>query len=188
MGSIPGEAVMGVVGPQFVAGTAALAFLLTAEAAASTGAVCESALVYIARVRNLVISLGMLGFQVLLSFGLIFAMRGVGWPINFQAAGPAVALLISLGLSSIIKATLLSRLLKARVSGFRWPLAWAAVAAILVGTAFTWLPPRYEWAELIIGLPMILVSYAFVLHRWAFGPEDRALFGKVPAAEAPLPT
>ena len=188
MGSIPGEAVMGVVGPQFVAGTAALAFLLTAEAAASTGAVCESALVYIARVRNLVISLGMLGFQVLLSFGLIFAMRGVGWPINFQAAGPAVALLISLGLGSIIKATLLSRLLKARVSGFRWPLAWAAVAAILVGTAFTWLPPRYEWAELIIGLPMILASYAFVLHRWAFGPEDRALFGKVPAAEVPLPT
>ena len=31
MGSIPGEAVMGVVGPQFVAGTAALGFLLTAE-------------------------------------------------------------------------------------------------------------------------------------------------------------
>jgi len=31
MGSIPAEAVMGVVGPQFVAGSAALGFLLTAE-------------------------------------------------------------------------------------------------------------------------------------------------------------
>ena len=188
MGSIPGEAVMGVVGPQFVAGTAALGFLLTAEAAASTGAVCESALVYIARVRNLVISLGMLGFQVALSFGLILAMRAVDWPTNFQAAGPAVALLISLGLSSIIKATLLSRLLQARVSGFRWPLVWAAVAAIAVGTLFTSLPKSYEWAELIIGLPMIFASYAFVLHRWAFKPEDRALFGKIPAAEVSLPT
>jgi O-antigen/teichoic acid export membrane protein len=188
MGSIPGEAVMGVVGPQFVAGTAALAFLLTAEVAASTGAVCESALVYIARMRNLAISLFMLGFQVGLSFGLIFAMRAVGWPVNFQAAGPAVALLVSLGISSIIKANFLSHLLKARVSGLRRPLIWAAMAAIAVGTIFTSLPKRYEWAELIIGLPAILASYAFVLHRWAFGPEDRALFGKIPAAEEPLPT
>jgi O-antigen/teichoic acid export membrane protein len=188
MGSIPGEAVMGVVGPQFVAGTAALAFLLTAEVAASTGAVCESALVYIARLRNLAISLFMLGFQVGLSFGLIFAMRAVGWPVNFQAAGPAVALLVSLGISSIIKANFLSHLLKARVSGLRRPLIWAAMAAIAVGTIFTSLPKRYEWAELIIGLPAIFASYAFVLHRWAFGPEDRALFGKIPAAEEPLPT
>jgi O-antigen/teichoic acid export membrane protein len=187
IGSIPGEAVMGVVGPQFVAGTAALAFLLTAEVAASTGAVCESALVYIARMRNLAISLFMLGFQVALSFGLIFAMRAIGWPVNYQAAGPAVALLISLGISSIIKANLLSHLLKAPVSGFRRPLVWAALAAIAVGTVFTSLPKRYEWAELVVGVPMILASYVFVLHRWAFGPEDRALFGKIPKAEETLP-
>ena len=49
MGSIPGEAVMGVIGPQFVAGTAAMGFLLTAEVFASTGTVCESALVYVAQ-------------------------------------------------------------------------------------------------------------------------------------------
>jgi O-antigen/teichoic acid export membrane protein len=188
VGSIPGEAVMGVIGPQFVAGTAALAFLLTAEVAASTGAVCESALVYIARMRNLAISLFMLGFQVALSFGLIFGMRAIGWPVNFQAAGPAVALLISLAISSIVKASFLSRLLKAHVSGFRWPLLWAAVAAIAVGSLFTSLPRRYEWAELIIGVPVILACYVFVLHRWAFGPEDRALFGKIPAAEDALPT
>ena len=51
---------MGLVGKQFVAGTAALAFLLWAEVLASTGAVCESALVYIARHRNLMISIGVL--------------------------------------------------------------------------------------------------------------------------------
>ncbi|WCM26462.1 lipopolysaccharide biosynthesis protein [Sphingomonas sp. QA11] len=189
MGSIPGEAVMGVVGPQFVSGTAALAFLLTAEAVASTGAVCESALVYIARVRNLMISLGTLCFQIALSFTLIFAMRWIGWPINFQAAGPAVALLVALGLASVVKSNLLAHLLKARVSGFRMPMLWAIGAAVVVGTAFTSLPRRYEWAELLIGLPAIAATYLFVLSRLAFSPEDRALFGKIPSVdEATLPT
>ena len=188
MGSIPGEAVMGLVGPQFVAGTAALGFLLTAEVAASTGAVSESALVYIARLQNLLISIGMLCFQVALSFGLIFAMRAADWPINYQAAGPALALMVALGLTSIIKSNFLSHLLQARVSGWRWPIVWAALAAIAVGTLFTSLPKRYEWAELVIGVPMIAATYLFVLFRWAFGPEDRALFGKLPSVEeATLP-
>ena len=39
---IPGEAVMGLVGEQFVAGTAALAFLLAAEVVAATAAVSEA--------------------------------------------------------------------------------------------------------------------------------------------------
>ena len=39
---IPGEAVMGLVGPQFVGGTAALAFLLAAEVVAATAAVSEA--------------------------------------------------------------------------------------------------------------------------------------------------
>ncbi len=188
MGSIPGEAVMGVVGPQFVAGTAALAFLLTAEAAASTGAVSESALVYIARIHNLLISLGMLCFQIALSFAFIFAMRAVGWPVNYQAAGPAVALFVSVGLTSIIKSTYLSHLLQAAVAGWRWPMLWAALTAIVVGTAFTSLPRQFEWAELVIGVPMIAASYLFVLFKWAFGPEDRALFRKMPHdEEAALP-
>ena len=58
--AIPGEAVMGLVGPNFVGGTGALAFLLAAEAVAATAVVSESALVYIARHRNLLISLSML--------------------------------------------------------------------------------------------------------------------------------
>ncbi|OYY70687.1 lipopolysaccharide biosynthesis protein [Sphingomonas sp. 28-63-12] len=183
MGSIPGEAVMGTIGPQFVAGTAALAFLLTAEVVASMAAVSESALVYVARHRNLMISAVMLVFQIGLSFALIFAMRGVGWPPNYQAAGPAVALMLSFAITSIIKSRLLSSLLQAPVSGWRWALLWAALVAILVGTAFTSLPHRFEWAELVFGLPAIGASYALVLWRWAFGPADRALFRRMPKSD-----
>jgi hypothetical protein len=188
MGSIPGEGVMGAVGPQFVAGTAALAFLLFAEVFASTGAVCESALVYIARHLNLTISAAMLAFQVGLSFALIFAMRAVGWPVAYQAAGPAIALMTSLALVSVIKARVLGRRLGAPVSPLRWPLAWAALAASIVGGVFTLLPHRLEWAELLFGEPAICLVYLYVLWRWAFGPEDRALLSKTPkAGEATLP-
>lgn len=188
MGSIPAEAVMGVVGPQFVAGSAALGFLLTAEVFASTGAVCESALVYTARHRNLVISIVMLAVQIALSFLLIGAMREAGWPTTWQAAGPAVALMVSVGLTSIIKATLLGRILAAPVSPWRWPLLWAVIAAVVVGSLFTALPHRLEWVELLVGEPAIAATYLFVLWKWAFGPADRALFGKMPKAEeATLP-
>jgi O-antigen/teichoic acid export membrane protein len=188
MGSIPGEAVMGVVGPQFVAGTAALAFLLTAEFAASAGAVSESALIYVARTRNLMISLAMLAFQIGLSFALVFAMRALGWPTEWQAAGPAVALVASLALTSVVKVRFLERLLGHRVPIWRWALVWAALAATVVGVAFTALPPSLEWAELVIGVPMIAAAYLFVLWRWAFGDADRALFRSVPPAdEATLP-
>jgi O-antigen/teichoic acid export membrane protein len=184
MGSIPGKAVMGVIGPQFVAGTAAMAFLLFAEAAASTGAVCESALVYIARHVNLMISIGALTFQIVLSFALILGMRAVGWPPNWQAAGPAVALLVAMGASSIVKSNLLARLLEAPVRGWRWQLLAAGAAALVVGTLFTSLPHRFEWAQLIIGVPAIAGTYLFVLWKFAFGPEDRALLRRTPKVAA----
>ncbi|GAA3694217.1 hypothetical protein GCM10022268_01300 [Sphingomonas cynarae] len=180
MGSIPGEAVMGVVGPQFVVGTAPLVFLLMGEVFASTGAVCESALVYVARHRNLMISATMLAFQIALSVGLVFAMRALGWSPTWQAAGPAVALAVSLALTSLAKAMLLRRLLGAPVSPLRWPLIWAALAAVVVGGAFTALPHRFEWAELLIGEPAIAATYCWILWRWAFRPADRALFTKKP--------
>ena len=50
---VPGEAVIGLVGPTFVGGTAALAFLLAAEVVAATAVVSEAALIYAARLRNL---------------------------------------------------------------------------------------------------------------------------------------
>ena len=188
MGAIPGEAVMGVVGPEFVAGTAALAFLLAAEVFGSTGAVCESALVYTARHRNLLISVGMLLFQVALSFALVLGMRRLGWPTTWQAAGVAVALAVSMALMSVVKAALLRRILGAPVSPLRPPLFWAAGAGIVVGAAFTALPPAQEWAELLLGIPAIAATYMFILWRYAFTPADRALFGSVPRSEdATLP-
>jgi ABC-type glycerol-3-phosphate transport system substrate-binding protein len=40
----------------------------------------------------------------------------------------------------------------------------------------------------VIGIPAIAGVYLFILWRWAFGPADRALFGKMPSAdEASLP-
>ncbi|WP_254605197.1 lipopolysaccharide biosynthesis protein [Sphingomonas bacterium] len=173
MGSIPGPAVMGIVGPQFVAGTAAMAFLLVAEVLASTGAVSETALVYIARHRNLAISAAMLVVQVGLGVALILAMRRLGWPVTWQAAGPAVALMTSVALTSIIKAGVLGRLLGTSVSPLRWALVGAVAAALAIGGTFTLLP---TWAELLIGEPAIAATYLFVLWRFAFEPADRALF------------
>ena len=71
------------------------------------------------------------------------------------------------------------------MSPWRWPLAAAAGAAIVVGTCFTVLPHRFEWAELIVGEPAIAAVYLFVLWKLATGPEDRALFGRAPADEEP---
>ena len=83
---------------------------------------------------------------------------------------------------------LLGRLLSAPVSPWRWSLAGAALAAIVVGAAFTMLPHDFEWLELAGGEPAIAATYLFVLWKWAFGPADRALFGKMPTAEeATLP-
>ena len=72
---IPGEAVMGMVGPEFIGGTAALAFLLAAEVIAATAAVSEAALVYVARHRNLLISLLMIGIQAVITVSFLLAMR-----------------------------------------------------------------------------------------------------------------
>jgi len=171
--AIPGEAVMGLVGPGFIGGTGALAFLLFAEAVAATSVVSESALVYVARHRNLMLSLLMICVQVLLTVGLILGMRRLGWPETFQAAAPAIALMLALGLSSVLKARLLAHILGAPVTGWRWPLVWAALAAALVGYGVTKIP---EWGELILGVPLILVTFGAIVWRWGFTHDDRVLF------------
>ena len=173
---IPGEAVMGLVGPHFVGGTGALAFLLLAEVVAATAVVSESALVYIARHRNLMISLVMIGLQAAFSFALILAAKAMGLSVMTVAAAPALALCLALGIGALVKAHLLSRLLHARVNAWRWPLLTASGVASLVGAAFVALPPRFEWVELVVGVWAILGAYGFVIWRWGFGPEDRALF------------
>ena len=51
----------------------------------------------------------------------------------WQATGPAIALLLALGFAAIAKSRLLPLILGAPVSGWRWPLVWAAAAAAIVG-------------------------------------------------------
>ena len=183
---IPGEAVMGLVGAGFVAGTAALGFLLAAEVVAATAAVSEAALIYTARHRNMMVSLVMIGLEAGLAAGLILLMRSWDWPTMWQATGPAIALMLALGFAAVVKSRLLHRILGQPVSGWRWPLIWAAAAAMIVGQIVILLP---EWAELIVGIPAILASFGAVLWFKGFGPEDRELFrmSKHEIAELELP-
>lgn len=187
--TIPGEAIMGLAGPQFVSGTGALAFLMIAEVVAATAVVSESALVYVARHRNLMISLATIGLQIVLSFVLIF---GLDWlhpdiPLRedkIAAAGPAMALPIALGFAAILKARLLSKLLGAPVSPWRWALGWAVAAGVIVGVIATRVP---EWLELIVGMPAILISYGAVIWVKGFTREDRVLFRRKQGEEPELP-
>ncbi|MEZ0496269.1 lipopolysaccharide biosynthesis protein [Sphingomonas sp. IW22] len=181
IGGIPAEGVMGVVGPEFVAGAGALCFLLVAEVLAANGAVAESGLVYIARHRNLMVSIAIIGVQVALTFALLFVARSLAWPEGWAAAMPAVALAMSLALGSVVKAWLAARLLGAPVSAWRWPFVWAVLATSIVGWAFVQLPPELEWAELMIGIPTMLLVYCAIIWRWAFKQEDRALFHRTSA-------
>ena len=174
--ALPGEAVMGLVGPEFVAGTAALAFLLAAEVVASTAAVSESALIYCARHRNMLISLAMILLQAMLTVALIVGMQQRGFDPMVQATSPAIALLLALAFAAVIKARLLSRLLGAPVSGWRWALVWASAAAVVVGYLFTLLPHSFEWLELTLGIPAILGAFGLVIWTRGFGREDRELF------------
>jgi hypothetical protein len=164
---------MGLVGPNFVGGTGALAFLLLAEVVASTAVVSEAALVYMARLRNLVISLGTIALQAALTVGIILAIERYGFPPTWQGAGAALALLLALGTASLVKAWLLGRLLGHTVGNWRAALVWAAAPAAFVGWLATWLP---EWAELVFGVPAILATYGVIIWRYGFGPEDRVLF------------
>jgi O-antigen/teichoic acid export membrane protein len=172
---VPGEAVMGLWGPDYVAGTAALSLLLAAEVAASMAVVSESVLVYIARKRNLAISVGIIALQAALTIVLIQLAGRYGLGAGYQAASAAGALLIALALSSLIKALMLKHLLKAPVSNWRWALVYAAAPAVVVGYAFTFVP---EWIELLFGVPAVLATYAFVIWRRGFGEEDKVLFRK----------
>jgi O-antigen/teichoic acid export membrane protein len=174
---IPAEAIMGLIGPggSFVGGSGALAFLLIAEVAAAAAVVSEAALVYIARHRNFLISIAMIGLQGGLSLVFILAMRARGLDEMFQAAAPAIALAVSLGIGSIIKVRLAQRLLGAGISIWRGSLVTATAAAALTGWVATQGP---EWSELLLGIPAILGAYGWFIWKWGFGEEDRTLFRK----------
>ncbi|KLE32310.1 lipopolysaccharide biosynthesis protein [Aurantiacibacter gangjinensis] len=179
---IPGEAFMGLIGPEYVAGTGALAFLLAAEVVASMAVVSESVLVYIARKRNLAISVGIIALQAGLTIGIVMWAEHLALSEQYKAAGAAMALMLALGVSSLIKALVLKRMLNAPVGNLRGALFWAAGAAVLVGQVAIWLP---EWLELALGVPTIVAVYGWVVWTRGFGPEDRILFSKKPEKPAP---
>ncbi len=172
---IPGHAVMGLVGPNFTGGTGALAFLLAAEVVAATAVVSEAALIYLARIRNLYVSLVTIAVQAVLTVGGIELVDHLGLPQLYRAAAAAGALMLALGFASIVKSRMLAAILGERINNWRWPLAWAAGPAIMVGAAAKLLP---EWLELIVGIPAILGTYGFIIWHRGFGPEDRVLFRK----------
>ena len=171
---IPGRAVMGLVGSGFTGGTAMLGFLLAAEVIAAAAVVSEAALIYIARKRNMMLSLIMLALEAGLAAALILIMKDEGLPPAFQATGPAIALCVALGFASLSKSWLLRRVLNAPVSGWRWNLAWATGAGVIVGAGVRFFLP--QTLQLIIGVPAILVAFGAVLWTKGFGPEDRELF------------
>ncbi len=177
---IPGEALMGLFGAdgQFVPGTGALAFLLAAEVVAATAVVSEAALIYMARVRNLWVSIGTIGLQVALTLGFMLLIENVDlWPAEkddfYRAAAAAAALMLALGAASVVKAFMLSRLLGHKINNWRWALVYATAAAVVVGQVAILLP---EWMELALGVPAILAVYGWVIWTRGFGPEDRVLF------------
>ena len=143
----------------------------------------EGALVYVARHRNLMISVATLTLQVVLSFVFVIMLRDAGWPPQYQAVGPALALAVSLSIASVAKALLLGRMLGAGVSAIRPGLLAAMVAGGGVGVAISKLP---EWTQLTFGVPLILIAYFLVLFRLAFGPEDKALFRRMPREQQAL--
>ena len=191
--AIPGKAVMGLVGPTFVGGTGALAVLLAAEAIAATAVVSEAALIYLAPWRNLAISVAMIVVQTALSVALVYLLRAIlptladagwvkprpdPWEDAIAAAGPAIALMLALGLAALAKAGLLRRLLGAPVSGWRWSLIWAAFIAGALGWGVTRLPHSFEWFELVVGVPLILGTFGAIVWFTGFNRDDRALFRK----------
>lgn len=177
--AIPGEAVMGLVGPNFVGGTGALSLLLAAEVVAALAVVSEAALIYVARMRNLAVSLATIGLQVGLTFAVMVACERFGLGDYYRAAGAAAALFVALGIASVVKSLMLSRILGRSVNNWRWPLVYAIAPAVLVGWIVTQLP---EWIELALGIPAILGIYCWVIWRRGFGPEDRLLFRRKIAA------
>lgn len=169
---IPAKAVMGLAGPGFVVGAGALAFLLTAEVVASTAVTSEAALIYLAPRRNLGLSCAMIAVQAVLSIMFCKAIEQMGWPPILYGVAVALALVVALALASLAKARLLSQLCEASVHGWRPAMLWAAAGAIVLGWVATQLP---EWAELLLGIPIVLGIYGWVIWTRGFGPSDREL-------------
>ncbi|MXP08663.1 oligosaccharide flippase family protein [Altererythrobacter halimionae] len=172
---LAGDSLMRLVGNDFPFGTGALAFLLAAEVAAALAVTSEAALVYVARVRNLWLSVTTIGLQAALTITFMVIGRQYDMPDGVLAAAAACALFIALVFASLAKGYVLSRILGHSVNNFRWALVYAAAPAVLVGWIFMQLP---EWTQLVFGIPAVLGVYAWVVWKRGFTEDDRMLFRK----------
>ena len=172
--AIPATGLMGLGGPDFVQGTGALILLLAAEVVAATAVVSEAALVYLARYRNLVVSVLTIGLQAVLTVAGAELVTQLGYGPGWQVAAAAGALTLSLAFASLVKSVLLSRILSERINNWRWALAWAVLPATAVGLVAKQALP--EWASMVVGIPAMIGIYVLLLWHKGFGPEDRVLF------------
>jgi O-antigen/teichoic acid export membrane protein len=173
---IPGQGVMGLVGPKFVEGTEAMCFLLAAEVFASTAVVSEAALIYIAPLRNMLISLATIALQTVLTVIGMHVANGLELDEIGRGSSAAGALLATLGLAAVVKSRVLGRYLQHPVNTWRWPLAGAVAIAGGVGGAAVYY--MADWADVAFGVLGILGLYCWIIWRWGFGPADRVLFRK----------
>ncbi len=104
------------------AATGALGALLAAEVLAAPAVVSEAALVYLARYRNMLISLVTIGVQGVLT-GRALMQTGKGWdlPPLYIAALPAIALACALALGAGAKSLLLGHLCGEHIGIWRQP-------------------------------------------------------------------
>jgi uncharacterized integral membrane protein len=116
----------------------------------------------------------MIALQAVLTVALILLMRRSAAARMWQATAPAIALLLALAFAAITKARLLLPLLGAPVSGWRWPLVWAAAAAIVVGQLVT--RPRCPNGWSCLGIPRSCSRSASCLEA-RLHPEDRCCSG-----------
>lgn len=163
-----GRAGMGLFGPVFAGGALVLAVLLTVELLAAQAAVAESALIYVARGRNLVWSLVGVGIQIGVSLVLVPRTDVLGGGV-----GAALGLAVSALFLSIVKSRLLAEKLGHPVSGWRWSMLIAGAAGLGTGLVVMRTP---EPIQLSIGLIAILGVYGGIIWRFGFKGADRLLF------------
>ncbi len=182
---IPGESIMGLIGParDFVTGNGALAFLLAAEVLAAAAVVSEAALVYVARHQNMWASLGVICLQAALSVAFVLLLKQRGYDELYQAAGVAAALAVALGIGSLVKSRLAQSVLGHPVSVWRWSILLAIAATVLAGQVAILMP---DWGELAIGIPAMLGLYSWLIWTRAFKADDRLLFRKMEEPD-PMP-
>jgi O-antigen/teichoic acid export membrane protein len=165
-----GKAGMGLFGPVFASGALVLAVLLIVELLAAQAAVAESALIYVARTRNLFWSLVGVGIQIAVSVVLVPRTDVLGGGV-----GAAIGLATSALFLSVVKSRLLAARLGHPVAGWRWSMLAAGLAGFGAGLLVMRTP---EPVQLSIGLVVILGVFGGVIWRFGFKGADRLLFAR----------